>query len=97
MQNILFGIYVGAVIVALIIYLFVIFRICRSENISVSEAFGFNKKEKTYRSEPKQQSQESYSVSVDEQINNLYEQLSHTEGEERVAIWRHIQELKKQK
>jgi len=92
-----FGVYVAGVLVVIVVYVFFILRICKSENISLGEAFGFTRTNKEYQPEQKHRKQAVYSVSVDEEINALYEQMNNADGEERIALWNRIQELKSQR
>ena len=96
-QDLVVGIYAIAVSVCVIIYFFLVLKICRGENISLGEAFGFTRTDKGYRLEQKHHKQVAYSVSVDEEINALYDQMNDAEGEDRMALWNRIQELKQQK
>ena len=97
MGDIALGIYVSAIGVCVVVYVFFVLRICKSENISLGEAFGFSKGEIESRPRTVNHKVNSYSVSVDEEINALYEQMNNADGEERIALWNRIQELKSQR
>lgn len=97
MTELIVGAYITGVCISVIIYVLFILRICKSENISVIESFGFSRNPKEYTSTISMRNSKSQFVSVDQQVEQLYDQLNNLEGEERILVWNQIQELKKQK
>ena len=109
MNTIAFIIYLGAVIVSVTFYIFFVLRICKSDNISLKEAFGFtkgNKADKPVREvqqqrEPQQErklvvkhnSKSSIRAEIDE-LEQSWQSVD--DGEERMKILNRIKELEKQ-
>ena len=95
MQTLSLGIYLVAMLMTLIIYIYAIRKICKSENISISEAFGFSKGDRESR--PRTKSSRVNSFSVKEQIKQLETKLWNTDdGDERKRLLDEIRELESQ-
>ena len=94
-QELVIGLYVVAVVVSVIVYIFIVRRICKSEDISLGEAFGFSKGDRESR--PRTKNVKSNSFSVKEQIKRLETELYATDdGDERKRLLDEIRELERQ-
>ena len=109
MNTIAFIIYLGAVIVSVTCYIFFVLRICKSDNISLKEAFGFakgNKADKSVREvkqqrEPQQEHKlapkRNSKSSIQAEINTLNDLVIEVDdGNERIKIMNKIKELQEQ-
>ena len=97
-QDLVIGIYVAAVGVSIIIYVFMVRKICKSENLSLGEAFGFSKGDDTWKPKAKHTRAASSSFSVKERIDELtQEALGSNNGAERRKLLDQIRELESQR
>ena len=95
-QDLVIGIYVAAVGVSIIIYVFMVRKICKSENISLGEAFGFSKGDDTRKAKHTRAASSSFSVK--ERIDELtQEALGSNNGAERRKLLDQIRELESQR
>ena len=93
--NLAFRVYIATVLVTIIVYVFVVLRICKNDEISLGEAFGFSKVDK--ESKPRTKNVKSNSFSVKEQIKRLETELYATDdGDERKKLLDEIRELERQ-
>ena len=98
MTDLTISIYIASVIVSIVVYIFVVLRICKSENISLGEAFGFTKGDRESKPKTRNKKVSSNSFSVKEQIKQLENELYATDdGDERKRLLDEIRKLEQQK
>jgi len=98
MTDLTISVYITSVIVSVVVYVFVVIRICKSENISLGEAFGFSRGDKESRPRTKNVKVAFNSFSVKDQIKQLETELYATDdGDERKRLLDEIRELEQQK
>ena len=82
--------YVVGVLVSVLVYVWFIFSLQKNENANPFWFLGKRSKQKSNTINLSM----NHSISIDEEINALYEQMNDAEGEDRVKLWNRIQELK---